>query len=119
MYEVKTMMHVLVYYYYAVNNFIRIPSWIYELTAATFLFLFTAATNGDPHLVTFDGTAFSFNGHGEYILLSIVEIINFIFQGRMEPITDSQGRETKATALTALVVRETGSDTVQVIHILV
>lgn len=69
--------------------------------------------------MTFDGTAFSFNGHGEYILLSIVDIINFIFQGRMEPITDIQGQKTNATALTALVVRETGSDTVQVINIFV
>ena len=74
---------------------------------------YTAATNGDPHLVTFDGVSYTFNGKGEYLLLSIPEI-NLMFQGRMESLIDSNGRQTKATALTALVVKEMGSDIVQV-----
>jgi hypothetical protein len=40
--------------------------------------------------------------------------VDFEFQGRMIPILDDQGRRTKATALTALAVRATESDTVQV-----
>ena len=61
---------------------------------------------------TFDGTFYTFNGYGEYILLQVNNIVEF--QGRMIPIVDDQGRRTKATALTALVVRADGSDTVQV-----
>ena len=40
--------------------------------------------------------------------------VDLEFQGRMIPIVDDQGRRTKATALTALVVRAAASDTVQV-----
>jgi hypothetical protein len=63
-------------------------------------------------LSTFDGTFYTFNGFGEYILLQVSNIVEF--QGRMTPIVDNQGSRTKATALTALVVRAAGSDTVQV-----
>ena len=40
--------------------------------------------------------------------------IDLEFQGRMIPVLDDQGQKTKATALTALAVRATESDTVQV-----
>jgi hypothetical protein len=63
-------------------------------------------------LSTFDGTFYTFNGFGEYILLQVSNSVEF--QGRMIPIVDDRGRRTKATALTALVVRAAGSDTVQV-----
>ena len=71
-------------------------------------------TSGDPHLSTFDGTFYTFNGHGEYILLRVNNGVDLEFQGRMLPIVDSEGRKTKATTLTALAVKTADSDTVQV-----
>ncbi|XP_028410519.1 sushi domain-containing protein 2-like isoform X2 [Dendronephthya gigantea] len=73
-----------------------------------------ADTRGDPHLSTFDGTFYTFNGYGEYILLHVNNGTDFEFQGRMNPITDNQGSTTKATALTALVAKAAESDTVQI-----
>ena len=73
-----------------------------------------ADTRGDPHLSTFDVIFYTFNGHGEYVLLQVDNSENVEFQGRMIPILDDQGTETRATALTALAVRVGTSDTVQV-----
>ena len=74
----------------------------------------SADTRGDPHLSTFDGTFYTFNGHGEYILLEVNDGVDLEFQGRMIPVVDNEGLKTKATALTALAVRAADSDTVQV-----
>ena len=74
----------------------------------------SADTRGDPHLSTFDGTFYTFNGYGEYIFLQLNNGVDLEFQGRMIPLVDGQGRRTKATALTALVIRGAASDTVQV-----
>ena len=68
---------------------------------------------GDPHMVTLDGTPFTFNGHGEYSILQ-VRGVNFTLQGRMEPLVNDDGSQTDATVYTAFAAKESGSDTVQV-----
>ena len=69
---------------------------------------------GDPHMVTLDGTPFTFNGHGEYFILK-VSGVDFTLQGRMEPLTADDGTLTRATVYTAFAAKEAGSHTVQVI----
>ena len=77
-------------------------------------FINTIATGfGDPHMVTLDGTPFTFNGYGEYFILK-VRGVNFTLQGRMEPLIDDDGTKTDATVYTAFAGKESGSDTVQV-----
>ncbi|XP_033127134.1 sushi domain-containing protein 2-like [Anneissia japonica] len=44
-----------------------------------------ARMNGDPHIQTLDGLAYTFNGHGEYILMNSLDGM-FMMQGRTEPI---------------------------------
>ena len=68
---------------------------------------------GDPHMVTLDGTPFTFNGYGEYFILK-VRGVDFTLQGRMEPLTADDGTVTRATVYTAFAAKESGSDTVQV-----
>lgn len=77
------------------------------------LFLPLATGFGDPHMVTLDGTPFTFNGHGEYFILKVSRV-NFTLQGRMEPLSADDGTLTRATVYTAFAAREAGSDTVQV-----
>lgn len=68
---------------------------------------------GDPHMVTLDGTPFTFNGYGEYFILK-VSGVDFTLQGRMEPLVGDDGSLSRATVYTAFAAKEHGSDTVQV-----
>ncbi|XP_031433235.1 sushi domain-containing protein 2-like [Clupea harengus] len=72
------------------------------------------AVFGDPHLITFDGTRYTFNGKGEYSLV-VSEAKHFVVQGRTEQLTDPQsGALVSATKLSAVAMREGESDVIEV-----
>ena len=82
-------------------------------TEILYLLLPLATGFGDPHMVTLDGTPFTFNGYGEYFILK-VSGVDFALQGRMEPLVSDDGSQSRATVYTAFAAKERGSDTVQV-----
>ena len=75
-----------------------------------------ARTFGDPHLVSLDGTQYTFNGHGEFILVQSIDG-SLMIQARMtEPLSISDSNETligSGTVITAIVAKHNESDTVQ------
>ena len=78
---------------------------------------YLARTFGDPHLVTLDGHKYTFNGHGEFVLVQSLDE-SLIVQVRMtEPQTAINGsNQTLAgsgTVISALVARHNESDIVQ------
>lgn len=72
-----------------------------------------ASAFGDPHFVTFDGTNFTFNGRGEYVLLEAA-LTNLRVQVRAQPRTTLEGTQDRGTGLTAVAVQEGNSDVVEV-----
>ncbi|XP_045390183.1 sushi domain-containing protein 2 [Lemur catta] len=72
-----------------------------------------ASAFGDPHFVTFDGTKFTFNGRGEYVLLEAA-LTDLRVQARAQPGVTSNGTQTRGTGLTAVAVQEDNSDVVEV-----
>lgn len=102
-----------------------------------------ASAFGDPHFVTFDGANFTFNGHGEYVLLE-ASLTNLTVQARAQPDTTPEGEagpgawgsqahpwgkagaeqtpfythhpgtQARGTGLTAVAVQEGDSDVVEV-----
>ncbi|XP_073334085.1 sushi domain-containing protein 2-like [Pagrus major] len=70
----------------------------------------SAMVFGDPHFVTFDGVSYSFNGKGEYTLVTSKQPHNLIIQGRTEPVNGT----IKATKLTSVAMKEENSDIIEV-----
>ncbi|XP_019636956.1 PREDICTED: sushi domain-containing protein 2-like [Branchiostoma belcheri] len=66
---------------------------------------------GDPHFVTLNGVPYTFNGAGEFVLLT-VNNGEFLAQARMEQLF-SDGSPVDATIFTALAMKEGSSETVQ------
>ncbi|XP_013402401.2 LOW QUALITY PROTEIN: uncharacterized protein LOC106168022 [Lingula anatina] len=75
--------------------------------------------DGDPHLATIDGKDYTFNGHGEYVMVETVEgassdgYIPFSFQGRTQPAL-RDGQATNATVFSAFAAKSNNSDTLHV-----
>ncbi|XP_049594189.1 sushi domain-containing protein 2 [Syngnathus scovelli] len=67
----------------------------------------SAVVFGDPHFITFDGVRYSFNGKGEYTLLTSPGK-HLTIQGRTEPVNEN------ATKLSSVVMREATSDIIEV-----
>ncbi|KAM4528244.1 sushi domain-containing protein 2-like [Odontesthes bonariensis] len=71
----------------------------------------SAVVFGDPHFITFDGASYSFNGKGEYTLLTSAEK-QLTIQGRTEPVNEIN--RINATKLSSVAMREASSDIVEV-----
>lgn len=68
---------------------------------------------GDPHFVTLDGFRYTFNGHGEFVLLQTTDRSEFVVQGRMVPPVGNNSEPVKATVFSAIVAKQSNTDTVQ------
>ena len=67
-------------------------------------------------MITFDGVEYTFNGYGEFQILQIAPL-DFKLQGRMQPLINDDGSNTRATVYKAFAMKENGSDVVQVKYI--
>lgn len=74
-----------------------------------------AGVYGDPHIMTFDGLEYTFNGKGEFVLVkSNVVAQRLEVQGRFEQMPINEYGEVKATQLTSVVARGNSSTTIEV-----
>ncbi|KAK7485812.1 hypothetical protein BaRGS_00022912 [Batillaria attramentaria] len=75
-------------------------------TRIPFRFSFTW---GDPHIKTLDGGEYTFNGYGEYILITMTTAsVSFTVQGRTGLAETESGTVTNATVFTAFGAEENG-----------
>ncbi|XP_062605769.1 uncharacterized protein LOC134267580 [Saccostrea cucullata] len=71
--------------------------------------------SGDPHIRTLDGKQYTFNGHGEYVMMKITKGgTRFDFQARTEPATTSNGTVINATVFSAFVAQDQTGSKVQI-----
>eukprot|EP00096_Caligus_rogercresseyi_P016873 TRINITY_DN996_c0_g2_i3.p1 TRINITY_DN996_c0_g2~~TRINITY_DN996_c0_g2_i3.p1 ORF type:complete len:1255 (-),score=221.80 TRINITY_DN996_c0_g2_i3:184-3948(-) len=74
-----------------------------------------ATVFGDPHIYTFDGLEYTFNGKGEFVLVRAdTPRVKLDVQGRFESIFDSPYGKVDATALTAIAAKDNFSSIVEV-----
>jgi hypothetical protein len=73
-----------------------------------------AGGTGDPHITTFDYLDYTFNGAGEFWMVTNSSDMPMAVQSRMEPFTYSNGTSKDATVFTAFVMKTNTSSTVQV-----
>ena len=71
-----------------------------------------ASLRGDPHIVTLDGLQYTFNGKGEFTLIGTPDD-SFTLQGRMIPAVDTNGSDVLATVFSAIVAKQSDSDSIQ------
>ncbi|XP_033217639.1 protein mesh isoform X2 [Belonocnema kinseyi] len=74
-----------------------------------------AAVFGDPHVTTFDGLEYTFNGKGEFVLVRVNHQKDKLdIQGRFEQLPNNFYGEVRATQLTSVVARGNNSVTIEV-----
>ncbi|KAM4615950.1 sushi domain-containing protein 2 isoform 2-T2 [Polymixia lowei] len=71
------------------------------------------AVLGDPHFITFDGLNYTFNGKGEYYLVSSPNKTLSV-QARTEQVKLKNGTLAKATRLSSVVMKANSSDVIEV-----
>ncbi len=84
---------------------------MYPITI-TITYIVAARARTDPHMVTFDGHQYTFNGRGEFVLVETPDG-SFSLQGRMLPIISAQNVTSQGTVYKAIVGKQNNSDTVQ------
>ena len=74
-----------------------------------------AGVFGDPHIITFDNLAYTFNGQGEFVLVrSKTDNNRLDVQGRFERMPSNAYGEVRATQLTSLAARGNSSVVIEV-----
>ncbi|CAK9825077.1 Protein mesh [Anthophora retusa] len=74
-----------------------------------------ATVFGDPHIVSFDGLEYTFNGKGEFVLVRVNNIKDKLdVQGRFEQLPNNIYGEVRATQLTTIAARGNNSATIEV-----
>ena len=90
---------------------------MYTILYSFKLLFCTARTFGDPHLVSLDGYKYTFNGHGEFILVqSLDKYLNIQVRMTEAAINNDDSNQTLAgtgTVVSAVVAKHNESDTVQ------
>ncbi|XP_072289015.1 sushi domain-containing protein 2 [Eucyclogobius newberryi] len=74
-----------------------------------------AGVLGDPHFITFDGINYTFNGEGEYSLVSSPHK-ELQIQARTEKMKLKNGSSVNATHVSSVAMKEGSSDVVEVRH---
>ncbi|XP_047446815.1 sushi domain-containing protein 2 [Mugil cephalus] len=68
---------------------------------------------GDPHFITFDGLRYTFNGKGEYHLVSSPDR-GLSVQARTEQVKLKNGSLARATRLSSVAMKQNSSDVIEV-----
>ncbi|XP_066592875.1 protein mesh isoform X2 [Prorops nasuta] len=74
-----------------------------------------ATVFGDPHIITFDGLPYTFNGKGEFVLVRVNDLRDKLdIQGRFEQVSNNVYGEVNATQLTSVAARGNNSAIIEV-----